>query len=137
MKKAELEKFAALYRKASEAGMAAGKAAQPVPMVVSEVSDPFASYALGVNVPPKAGGKSWYVSEGACGFAWVVIRPGNCPFANWLKKHGHAQPAYGGGVQIWISEHNQSVARKEAHAYAMADVFKEAGINAYADSRLD
>ena len=127
---ARYAKFEAAYAKAYAAGMAAGKAAVPEPMVVSE--------AEGLSNRPKPGGKSWYVSEGACGFAWVSVHPGNSSFAKWLKKAGHADKHYGGGVSIWIGEHNQSIARKEAHAYAMAKVLREElNIKAYAGSRLD
>jgi hypothetical protein len=81
--------------------------------------------------------KSWYVPEGPCGFAWVTVRPGTSSFAKWLVKTGKGSKAYGGGVSIWIGDYNQSIARKEAHARAMAEVFTNAGITAYADSRLD
>ncbi len=114
----------ALYEKAKAAGMAAGVAAIPVPMAVSG----------GVPGEPA---KLWVEPEGACGFAWVKIRPGNSPFANWLKKNDIASKAYGGWVDIWIGDFNQSIARKEACARAMAKVLSEGGINAYADSRLD
>ena len=113
--------FAALVKKAYEAGYAAGEAIRPDPMVV-------------VNAD---GSKPWFVPEGACGFAWVNVRPGNSAFANYLKAKKLASPAYRGGVQIWVSEFNQSVDRKEAMAMAMARVFNEAGFNAYAGSRLD
>jgi hypothetical protein len=60
-----------------------------------------------------------------CGFAWVTVKPGNCVFANWLKKKGHARKAYGGGVQIWISGYGQSHDKKEAYAHAFANKLKE------------
>ena len=60
-----------------------------------------------------------------CGFAWVTVKPGNCTFANWLKKKGHARKAYGGGVQMWISGYGQSHDKKEAYARAFADKLKE------------
>ena len=111
--------FKKLYDAAWAAGVAAAKAAIPEPMVVSGM------------------GQRYFVSEGACGFAWVKVRPANSAFGNWLKKEKLARPAYNGGLDIWISDYNQSVARKEAHARAMAAVLKDAGINAFADSRLD
>jgi len=117
-----MAEFSALYAKARAAGLAAAGASVPTPMVVSETG---------------GSGRSWYVSEGACGFAWVTVRPGNSPFANYLKKAGLGSPAYGGGTQIWVSEFNQSVARKEAYANAFAEVLREAGLKAYAGSRLD
>lgn len=131
-KKARLERYAGfeiLYAKALEAGRAAGNAIRPTPMVVTERSNP-----LDDSSPVR---QQWYESEGACGFAWVNVTPGTSSFARWLVKKGYASAAYGGGVDIWISDYNQSVDRKDAHATAMARVFKEAGITAYGCSRLD
>ncbi|KKK92719.1 hypothetical protein LCGC14_2700090 [marine sediment metagenome] len=123
--------FQEIWNEAQTAGLKAGKAATPVPMIVGEAagldSDEF-----------KEGATLYRVDEGACGFAWVNVRPGTSRFARWLKKmsHGRTDP-YAGGVTIWISEHGQSVARKEAHAQAMAEVLREAGVKCFADSRLD
>lgn len=128
-RKEKYAKFEAAYLKAREAGLRAGAAHNPHPMIVQEREGPFGGAVK----------QEWFVSEGACGFAWVTIHPGNCAFANWLKKNKYASPAYGGGVQIWISEFNQSVERKEAYANAMAKVLREElGIaDIYAGSRLD
>ena len=115
--------FQELFTKAGEAGMLAGKQAIPEPMIVKY-------RAMG---EPRLD----FISEGMCGFAWVTVRPGNCSFANWLKKKGYASKAYKGGVSIWISQFGQSITRKEAYARAVADVLQEAGVNAIAGSRLD
>jgi hypothetical protein len=129
-RKAKAAQFEAAFAKAAAAGQEAGKAAQPRAMMVVQPSNP-----LNDNSVPKA---MWHVSEGACGFAWVNVSPGNSPFANWLKKQKLARKAYGGGVDIWISDFGQSVERKEACAQAMAKVLKEElGVNAYAASRMD
>ena len=72
-----------------------------------------------------------------CGFGWVNVRPGNCAFANWLKKAGLARKAYYGGVDIWISDYDQSYDQKHAHAVAMGKVFADHGIRAYGTGRLD
>lgn len=120
MKKMSEAEMQRIFDVAMHAGLNAGNAVNPTPMHL------------------RGGGKSFVVSEGACGFAWVTIRPANCRFANFLKKKGLARNAYGGGVQIWISAHGQSIARKEAHADAMAEVIRSAGIErCYAGSRLD
>lgn len=119
MKKAVAE-FAALVAKAHEAGVAAAVGCRPTAMIVSEPSS----------------GKSWFVGEGACGFAWVNFA-GNTAFGRWAKKAGIAKPAYGGGLQVWVSEFGQSVDRKSAYAGAYAKVLNEAGISAYSGSRLD
>jgi hypothetical protein len=128
------ERYRGLYEEAVAAGYAAGNGAKPVPMVVGSAKSLFGS---GID-PSKP---VYFVPDGACGFAWVKVRPGNSSFAKWLVKNGHAHKAYSGGVDIWISAHNQSVARKEAHAGAMAEVLRAglAGekVSVYADSRLD
>jgi hypothetical protein len=123
--KSKDEAFAELYAKADAAGIAAGEAAIPTPMALSGGPG---------NQPPK----HYYISEGACGFAWVKIRPANSPFGNWLKKYKGERVAYNGGIDIWCNHFNQSIARKEAWAEAFAKVLNDNGIeHAYADSRLD
>ena len=129
-RKAKSAAFEAAFAKASAAGKAAGEGAKPQAMMVVQPSNP-----LNDNSVPSA---MWHVPEGVCGFAWVNVSPGNSPFANWLKKNKLARKAYGGGVDIWISDFGQSVERKEACASAMAKVLKEElGVNAYASSRMD
>jgi hypothetical protein len=121
-------KFEAALVKAIEAGMAAGAGNKPRAMVVQEM--------VGMTSEVK---QSWYESEGACGFAWVNVAPGNSPFANWLKKAGLARKSYYGGVDIWISDFGQSVDRKEACASAMAKCLQmELGMSSISSmSRLD
>lgn len=129
-RKAKSAAFEAAFAKAAAAGQAAGEAAKPRAMIVQERASPFDDAS-----PVK---QEWYEPEGMCGFAWVNVSPGNSPFANWLKKNKLARKAYGGGVDIWISDFGQSVERKEACANAMAKVLKEElGVNVYASSRLD
>lgn len=108
--------MADLCAAANIAGVRAAQALTPDPMFIS-------GYAP--------------VLDGVCGFAWVTIRPGNSRFANFLKQQGLASKAYGGGVQVWINPYNQSMQKKAAHAEAMARVFREAGIDAVAQSRMD
>lgn len=105
--------FKEIFDAAHSLGMKAGLAVRPTPMVVSQHAD-----MLDDNSPVA---QSWHVPEGACGFAWVVVRPGNSTFANWLRKTERASNHYYGGVSIWIGDHGQSVDRKTAHAHAMAD----------------
>jgi hypothetical protein len=113
--------FQALIERAIADGVRAGAHCAPISMQVLD----------------RAGGRIWLVDDGACGFAWVTVKPANCAFANWAKKAGYMRPAYGGGVQYWVSEFGQSVDRKSAFAGAFARVLCEAGINAFAGSRLD
>lgn len=121
--------YAALYAAADAAGKQAADAAVPTPIVVGEETSPF-SGTLDYSKP------TYFVSEGLCGFAWVSFK-GNTGFGRWAKKTGKAKPAYGGGLQVWISGYGQSITRKEAYAQAFAAVLREAGVTAYAGSRLD
>jgi hypothetical protein len=115
------EQFKALFDIACAKGIEAGNAALPTPMIVSDM----------------AGNPIERVDGGACGFAWVNVRPGNSSFAKWLVANKLARRSYYGGVEIWISAHGQSWERKCAHAGAMAQAFRNAGIEANAGSRLD
>lgn len=125
--------FESLYNSAHEAGMQAGRGVRPTPMQVVERLNPLDDSSPIVR-------DYGVYSEGACGFASVIIRPGNCAFANWLKKNKGCRRAYRGGVQIWVSEFNQSIDRKEAYAGEFARVISEAKLpntQVFVDSRLD
>ena len=117
MAKKSYTRFEKAWALAEAAGRRAAEASVPTPMIVSE--------ADGLSDRPVEGGKSWFVSEGVCGFAWLTVRPGTSSFARWLKKVGLARKAYTGGVQYWIGAYNQSMTRKSAHASAMAKVLQE------------
>jgi len=118
-----------LWDKAHQAGLEAANNHTPTPMVVQQHQN-----ACDDNSPVT---KQWYVPQGVCGFAWVNIRPGNCSFANWLKKNNLARSAYRGGVDIWIRDFGQSMELKEKYARAFAKVITNAGIKAYPQSRMD
>lgn len=117
----------ALHSKAHAAGMAAGGAHTPTPMGVVQ-ADIFGKPLPGAHVE--------VVRSGVCGFAWVSFK-GNTSFGRAMKKAGLARPAYGGGLQLWVGEFGQSMERKEQYARAYAAVLREAGIDAYAGSRMD
>lgn len=123
------KEFRTLYDKAHAVGMEALNKCNPMPMVVTQHED-----MLDDRSPIK---QQWFVADGACGFAWIVVRPGGSPFANWLKKNELASKHYYGGVSIWVREGNQSIQKKEAYAEAFANMLREAGVDANADSRLD
>lgn len=115
--------FETLWEEAQADGYVAGTDATPNPMIVSGYED-----------QPVMGG--------ACGFAWVnfSMKKGmGRKFGRWLIDNGHARKDdYYGGCQIWIGEHGQSMARKEAHAHAMAQTLQRAGIeDAHGMSRMD
>lgn len=109
---------AKVFETALAAGNAALEAAKPTPMTVV------------------GGGERYFVSEGACGFAWVAFK-GNTKFGRWAKKVGVARAAYPTGMQYWVSQGGQSVDRKEAFARAFAAVLNFNGIEAYANYRMD
>lgn len=121
--------FKALYEKADAAGMEAVSKLNVVPMVVCQHANSMDDRSPVVQ--------SWFVPDGVCGFAWVVVRPGNSPFANWLKKNGLGRKGYGGGVHMWVHQFNQSMQKKETYAHAFAGVLCEAGLDAYSNSRMD
>ena len=121
--------FAALWSQALQAGQAAMEKVQPMPMIVTE-ADVITGKALD-------GGKSYFVAEGACGFAWVKFPKAVGPLYQWAKKAGVGKKAYGGGWQYWVTAGGQSVEWKEAFAKAFAQVFKDAGHDCYWDSKLD
>lgn len=127
MKKSEIKSLVAT---AKAAGCAAASACQPVAMVVRE-----ADVITGRALP---GGRSYSVEGGVCGFAWIQVRPGNCAVANYLKANeGARKDSYFGGVALSVRDYGQSMQRKEAYATAFAQVLREAGVNAYMNSRMD
>lgn len=122
--------FEELYNRADAAGRAAVSGFTPVPMVVGT--------AIGFSNQIDPSKPTYFEADGVCGFAWVNVKPGNSAFANWLKKSSKARPdSYYGGVTIWVSEFNQSMQKKEVYAHAFAKVLAEAGVKAYAASRMD
>jgi len=110
-----------VFEKAHEAGMRAVEELTVRPMIVVD------------------GSREYFVADGACGFAWVTIRPGNSKLARAAKQYAGARAAYNGGVQIRISQFNQSVAKKEAYAGAYAAALRglTGETRVYAGSRLD
>lgn len=110
--------------------MKAAQAHTPTPMVVAQHAN-----VLDDKSPVVA---AYKVSGGVCGFAWVSIKPANSKFARWLLANNKARKdSYAGGVRLSVSLFNQSMELKEKYAYAFAKMLQEAGIRAYADSRMD
>lgn len=122
--------FRSLFAAAHAAGMAAGNAAVPQPMIVGSPSSLFAN-----DIDPRQ--PIYHVPEGVCGFAWVHIPNGRHPFVNECRNRKIGHKNYHKGWDVWVRDFGQSMARKEAYARAFAGVLKEAGIEAYADSRMD
>lgn len=90
-----------------------------------------------MTVIDPASGQRWHVPDGVCGFAWIVVKPGNSAFARWLKKRKLADTHYYGGVSIWVTDYSQSMQLKETYAAAFAAVIQQAGITCYSESRMD
>lgn len=120
----------ALHQKAHAAGMAAGEAARPTPMIVQEHANPLDDTSPVVREYAP-------VMDGVCGFGIVRIRPGNSSYARWVKAAGLGRKGYTGGVEIWVRAFGQSAERKGAYADAYAEVLREAGLTAYSEMRLD
>jgi len=118
MKVAEKINYLGIYMEATRAGCAAVNGMDVTPAIFTNDGKEF-----------------FYVADGACGFAWVVIR--DIKFANFLKKMGVGRKRYNGGYLIWVFDYNQSMQKKEAYAEAFAQVLIDNGINAYAESKLD
>lgn len=123
--------FQDLYERAHQAGLNAAAAEKVQPMIVGTPKSIF-SNEIDETKP------TYFVESGPCGFAEVIVKPGNSRFANWLKKNNIGETRYyGGGVSVWVSEFGQSYQRKMAYAYAFAQVLREADIRASATGRLD
>lgn len=114
------EKFKNVMNEAEVAAFNAGTSCKPEPMVVVDGT-----------------GRSYYVSEGVCGFASVIITPATSSFVKWLKKNDIGSKHWKRGWQIWVSQFGQSYDRKRAYARAMAEVFNKHGFKSHVESNLD
>jgi len=102
---------------AHNAGMLAAESAAVEPMVVIDNAT------------------RYFVEGGVCGFAWINI-PARGAHVKEAKAFG-ARKGYPKGLTIWVSHFGQSMQRKETYAHAFAESLRSAGIDAYADSRMD
>lgn len=118
-----------IYDKAHAAGMEAVNKLNVVPMTVVGHANP-----LDDNSPVT---ERYFVADGVCGFANVVVKPANSAFAKFLVSKKLASKHYAGGVSMYVHFFNQSYQKKQAYAQAFAKVLKDSGIKAYAESRLD
>ena len=131
MKTLNRQECETIYNEAYEAGLKAGNEAIPAPMIVGEETTPFSGQI-------DYSKKTYFVSEGPCGFAWVNINPARGNFVKYLKEINAGHKSYSGGYDVWVREFNQSITRKEAFAQAFADVLRKYGFDrVYAQSRLD
>lgn len=95
-------------------------------------------FAAGVklNMVVITDGRRVYDPIPICGFGWVEFA-GNTAWGRWAKANGIARKAYPTGLSIWVRQFEQSYDMKLAYARGYADRLQEAGIEAYADGRLD
>ena len=122
--------YEALVKSAVAAGEAALSKVIPVPMVVGSSKSLF-----GNDVDPSK--PMYFVEGGVCGFASVRVKPGNCGVAKYLKSSGMGRSSSYGGVLVSVWAGGQSLERKEAYGSAFAEVLRNAGVNAYCESRMD
>lgn len=102
-----------IYQSAINKAQSAGENQIPMPMIVEQRAN------MSDDESPVV--KSWFVAEGLCGFAWITVNPGNCQFANWLKKRGEKCSDYYKGVMLYVHGFNQSYERKRTYARVLAD----------------
>lgn len=124
-----------LYEKAVKAAEESVKAMQaPVPMVVQEHANMLDDNSPVVKQYAPAMG-------GVCGFSWVVVRPGNCSFANWLKKTSKARyDEYYRGVIVHGEDNKyngQSMDTKAAWTSGFNRVISDAGIKTQVYTWMD
>lgn len=126
-----------IFALAHEAGLAAANAHKPTPMHVVERANPFDDQSAIVK-------RYAPVMDGVCGFAWVWMK-GNTAIARLAKKASEAGAlsgvnygkGYPNGITLWVTGFNQSLERKEAYARAYVATLRDAGHEAYVQSRMD
>lgn len=122
------KEMSALLKQAHEAGLAAGEAATPTPMVVIQHANPFddSSPITQVYEP---------VMDGVCGFAYINV-PGDTRLGRYLRKCGWRRAFYG-GMERGVGVFGQSMERKGVYAAAFADTLVAAGFQATYSTRMD
>lgn len=117
-----------IFKKAHAEAMKAVEKLNVIPMIAQIRANPFDDSSKILN--------EYYIADGVCGFAWVIIKPSNCKFAKFLVSNNLARKVTS-GISYSIRDFNQSMQKKEAYAYAFAKVLQNEGIKAYAESRID
>jgi|SRR5215204_5116657 len=113
--------YRAVYERAREAGLEAGRQHTPTPMLVTQHTNPLDDTSpIETMYPPVMGG--------ICGTAYLAVRPGNSGFARFLKREHRAFARYYGGVMMSINDYGQSFECAMAHASAMARVINDSGV---------
>jgi hypothetical protein len=132
-----MKTFEMICAEARAVAVAAVEKLNVVPMIVGQETSLF-SNKIDYTKP------TYYVADGVCGFAWVNIYPvnkGNTRAGKeerkMLESAGFRKNDYEKAYQLWISEFNQSMQKKETYARAFAEVLRANGLKAYSGSRMD
>ena len=121
---------AAIHTAAHTAGLASAEACIPTPMTVQHRANPFDDRSEVT--------KQWHVPEGMCGFGWVEVRPSRGGFATYARDNGIGRYSeYEKCCMIRSALRTQSYERNMAYATGYANVLLAAGIDAYANGRVD
>ncbi len=126
-------------KRVSHEALATAKA--PTPMIVGTPTTP-----LGNDIDYNK--QTWFVADGVCGFAWVVLDSARSGFARWLVANGHAskhwvQGVGYRGVSIWLHDRDgfaptrQSLQLKQQVCGKVAAYLRSQGIQAFMESRID
>lgn len=118
-----------IYAEAHKSGQLAVEKITVAPMIVQQHANPLDDNSDVI--------KQYYVADGVCGFASINVKPANSKFAKFIVQNNLGHKSIYGGVFMSIRDYNQSLQKKEAYAYAFADVLNKHGIKAYAESRMD
>lgn len=112
----------------------------PTPMIVGHPTHP-----LGNDVDLSK--EHWFVADGVCGFACVVLESGRTGFAQWLKKNelGRKWWSYGREKGVGVSTYprlgfadiGQSFEKNKYVAGRIAAHLRNAGYDAWVDARID
>lgn len=119
-----------IFAEAHQAGLAAGYAKVPTPMIVGQPTTP-----LGDDIDFTK--QTYFVPQGVCGFAWITVKPARGAFVEYAKSINAGHKGYYGGYEIWVREFGQSYEQKIAYAGAFAQILESYGITAYSGGRLD
>ncbi len=109
------------FKKAFQEASNTGENHVPTPMVVTERINPLDNESPLKNVYEP-------ISDGVCGFAWIVIYPGTSSLAKYAKKYQGFAPHYYGGVALNVRKYGQSYERKTMFAHTFVETLtKELG----------
>ena len=123
--------FSNIHNEAHESGMEKAKECKPIPMVVSEHSNP-----LDDNSPITA---QYVVNGGVCGFAYPIVKDSRTAFAKWLLENDLGfYDNYEKGIMVRVPlEFGQSLEIKSAYSYGYCKVLDKYLIKNFVYERLD